>query len=182
MPRVYLTNDSYPELRDVPFGWARSVTWWRAIRHAGRHRDFLVFLASQLVFLLGLIALGFVIAAAAGLGPGASRIVHILCGGAALGVFGYLQVSWGGDMMRRHLRAVSEIARYACPGCGHSLFGHLQDQDERPRVRCPECAEEIEREVFDPPYRVPRRFHAFPPRIRAPHHGTPTGHPDADAD
>ena len=42
MPRVYLTNDSYPELRNLPLGWPRSRTWWRAIRHAmGGWRFFL---------------------------------------------------------------------------------------------------------------------------------------------
>jgi predicted RNA-binding Zn-ribbon protein involved in translation (DUF1610 family) len=78
--------------------------------------------------------------------------------------------------MRSHLRAVSEVARYACPGCGHSLVGHVGEEATKRRsdgatkgggeiapIRCPECAAMISRDLFEPPYRVPRQFRAFPP-------------------
>ncbi len=161
MPHLYLNNDSYPELRDIQPRWVRTLTWWRAITRAAGHADFWIFAATQIGLLGCFVLLDVVTVVAADLEPGRSRIVHIVFGVCALGVFSYLQVSWGGDMMRRHLRAVSEVARYACPGCGHSLFGHLgQGQGS---IRCPECGSEIDRDTFAPPYRVPARFRAFPP-------------------
>ena len=56
-------------------------------------------------------------------------------------------------------RAVSDIARYACPSCGQSLYGHLDDGQNL--VRCPECGTQIGRAIFEPPYRTPREFRAF---------------------
>ncbi len=161
MRRVYLTNESYPELREINRPFARTATWWRAIRRAAGHADFWVFVATQATVLAAFALLDAVTA-----GPGSPRIVHLVFGGAALAVFSYLQASWGGDMMRRHLRAVNETARFACPECGHSMVGHLAGGASP--VRCPECFAEIERSLFEPPFRVPRRFRAFPPRWRGP--------------
>jgi len=64
-------------------------------------------------------------------------------------------------MMRPHLRAVSPEARYACPCCGQSLYGHLSA--DGPTVQCPECATIVDKAVFDPPYPIPAAFKAFPP-------------------
>ena len=75
------------------------------------------------------------------------------------GVFSYLQTTWGGDIMRSHLRAVSDVARYACPACGQSLYGHIDD--ESPEVTCPECGARVKRAIFEPPYRTPKEFRAF---------------------
>ncbi len=166
MPRLYLTNDSYPELRDVAPHWARTVTWWKAILRAFGEPRFWAFLASQAACLVALVASAAAIESALDLG---SRIRPFLQGGAAmtwLCAFAYLQVSWGGDLMRSHLRAVSPVARYACPSCGHSLVGHLGDSaaaDPAAPIRCPECAAMVSRDLFEPPYRIPRRFRAFPP-------------------
>lgn len=161
-PRVYLSNDSYPELIDVPRRWATTVVWWRAIGHALRHGRFWVFVAVQVA---GLVALIVSIAAIGELGllPVAHEIwvTRLLVVGWVL-LFAYLQASWGGDMMRSHLRAVSDKARYACPLCGHSLAGHLDRGGDAP-VRCPECATVVGRDLFEPPYRVPDEFRAFPP-------------------
>ncbi len=63
--------------------------------------------------------------------------------------------------MRRHLRAVSDEAPQAIPGCGHSLFGHLDEGTSS--IRCPECGVVVPREVFGPRHRTPREFKAFPP-------------------
>ena len=62
-------------------------------------------------------------------------------------------------MMRSHLRAVSDIARYACPSCGQSLYGHIEDKSID--ITCPECGARVERAIFQPPYRTSREFRAF---------------------
>ena len=87
-------------------------------------------------------------------------LVFTFFGAGWLIVFAYLQISWGGDMMRSYLRAVSEKARYACPRCGHSLFGHLDGDADL--VRCPECGADVVRDVFDWPHPIPLRYRAFP--------------------
>ncbi len=156
--RLYLTNESYPELRGVRRGWSRSATWWRAIAHAARHAPFWVFVATQ-----ASIVVAFVIAdrmLVAFVGPEAERpALHVAIALGAFAVFSYLQTTWGGDMMRSHLRAVSDVARYACPACGQSLYGHIDD--ESPEITCPECGARVERAIFEVPYKTPREFRAF---------------------
>ncbi len=156
--RLYLTNESYPELRGVRPGWPRSRMWWRAFAHATRHAGMWVFAATQV-----LIVFGFVAADRAVLllidEQRIHGIAHVSFGVAAFMVFSYLQISWGGDIMRSHLRAVSDIARYACPNCGQSLYGHLDE--ESATVRCPECGLRIRRAIFEPPHRTPAEFRAF---------------------
>lgn len=120
MPRLYLTNDSYPELREIDAQWSRTRTWWRAIGHAIRHIDFWIFALTQLGLVIGIVLGGIGIAAVAGLDGASGRIVHLSFAIGALLVFCYLQISWGGDMMRRHLRAVSDVARYACPNAARA--------------------------------------------------------------
>jgi len=157
--RIYLNNDSYPELRGIRRGWTRSLTWWRAIARGMRHVDFWVFMATQAAILAAFVAADRAVVVFAGLEGAAATAVNTVFGLSGLFVFGYLQSSWGGDMMRSHLRAVSDIARYACPSCGQSLFGHLDDQPEF--VRCPECGSHVGRAIFEPPYRTPKEFRAF---------------------
>jgi predicted RNA-binding Zn-ribbon protein involved in translation (DUF1610 family) len=159
--RLYWNNDSFPELREVHPQWARTVTWWRAIRHGSRHADFWGFLGLQAAIAIGClladrVAISLIRPPAAG-----AAAVHTALLVVAVVVISYLQVSLGGDMMRRHLRSVSETARHACPACGQSLFGHLQGAGST--VRCPECAAEIDRRLFEPPYRVPKPYRLFPP-------------------
>jgi hypothetical protein len=160
VPRLYLSNESYPELREVRPRWMRSVTWWRAIGFSLRYRRFWGYVAAQVA-----IAAAFLMAARMALafgvgGDGPRRFVYGSFFLAWLLVFAYLQVSWGGDMMRSYLRAVSRRARHACPNCGHDLTGQLEGDAER--VRCPECGAELAREVFAWPYRIPPRYRAFP--------------------
>ncbi len=88
-----------------------------------------------------------------------------LTAGLGLALFCYLQISWGGDLMRPHLRAVSDVARYACPACGQSLYGHLGD--DRTMVQCPECGARVDRRTFAPPYPIAREFRVFPPWRRS---------------
>ncbi len=164
MPHVYLSSESYPELRDIGSRWARNVIWWRAFRRAFRHLDFWSLLLTQAGIVAAFIAADVLVVLTVDLRPAATRSVHAVAAVSALLVFGYLLVSWGGDIMRRHLRGVSDVARYACPGCGHSLVGHLDSNDER--LRCPECAARTSRETFEPPFPIPREYRVFPPRRR----------------
>ena len=149
--RIYLTNESYPELRGVRRGWSRSATWWRAIDHAARRARFWVFVATQASILAVLIVAIWMLVT--------WPVAQIAIALGAFAVFSYLQTTLGGDMMRSHLRAVSDVARYACPSCGQSLYGHIED--EIPQITCPECGAQVERAIFKPPYRTPREFRAF---------------------
>ncbi len=161
MRYLYLNNESYPELRNVHPRWSRTVTWWRAIAHAPRHADFWRFVGGQVLVVIAFVIADRVIVSTLGQGAWEARYTHLVFVVAALGAFCYLLASMGGDMMRRHLRAVSEVARYACPQCGQSLFGHLERADET--VRCPECFTHVTCDIFEPPFVVPSHFKVFPP-------------------
>jgi len=149
--RLYLTNESYPELRGIRRGWSRSATWWRAIAHATRHARFWVFVATQASVVVVFVAVNWLLVP--------WPVVQVAIGLFAFAVFSYLQTTWGGDIMRSHLRAVSDVARYACPSCGQSLYGHIDDESRE--ITCPECGSRVERAIFEVPYRVPREFQAF---------------------
>jgi DNA-directed RNA polymerase subunit RPC12/RpoP len=160
VPRVYLSNESYPELREVRPRWARSVIWWRAIAFSLRFRRFWGYVAAHVAIAGGFVAAARTVTALEVVGDRSGRSVYGTFALAWLLLFAYLQVSWGGDMMRSYLRAVSTRARRACPDCGHNLTGQLERAGDR--VRCPECGAETGREVFAWPYRIPSRYRAFP--------------------
>lgn len=123
-----------------------------------RYPHFWLFVATQAGILAGFIVADRLIVAFAG--PEAERpVLHAGLAIAAFLVFAYLQTTLGGDMMRSHLREMSEVARYACPRCGQSLFGHVERGAES--VTCPECGVGVDCAVFEPPYRTPTRFRAF---------------------
>ncbi len=156
--RLYLTNESYPELRGVRRGWTRSRTWWRAIARATRYGHFWVFVATQVSIVVAFVVADRLLVAFGGSGAQWPAL-HVAIALGAFAVFSYLQTSWGGDVMRSHLRAVSDVARYACPSCGQSLYGHIDG--ELPAVTCPECGARVERAIFEVPYKTPREFRAF---------------------
>jgi hypothetical protein len=162
MVRMYVDNDSFPEMRGIPPHLPRTRTWWRAIIRALRQGDLVRFGLVQLGILVLVL---FVAAIVARLTGWPAAWVHGVLVSVGCGVIAYLQISWGGDMMRRHLRGVSEIARFACPQCGHSLFGHWQEPppDDGGAVRCPECFCEVDRSLFEPPYAIPASCRMFPP-------------------
>lgn len=161
MPRLYLVNDSYPELREIRKQWSRTATWMRAIGHATRCRDFWFFVGVQAACIAAFTGVGIAAALLLRLNDRQAGILGTVLTVLAMALFSYLQASWGGDMMRSHLRAVSDTARYACPACGQSLLGHLDSEEAE--VRCAECGAIVGREVFDPPYPIPREFRVFPP-------------------
>ena len=160
--RLYLSNDSYPELREFHGGFvARLSVWTRAFMSAACEWPIWVCFALQFscnvigafwgLFLSELI-----------LGQIDLRwlLVGWICGVVPAGV---LALSWGGDIIRPHLRRHNLVARRACPGCGHTLtsqLGLLRDPDTT-SVRCPECGVSIPAEVFQPPFVLPRQFRAF---------------------
>jgi predicted RNA-binding Zn-ribbon protein involved in translation (DUF1610 family) len=160
VPRLYLSNDSYPELREVRPRWARTVIWWRAIALGVRQARFWGYMAAQIGTAVGCIVAARMFNAIDVAGAVPDPLVNWFLGAGWLLVFVYSQLSWGGDMMRSYLRAVSDKARYACPRCGHSLFGHLGGNVDS--VRCPECGAHVARDTFEWPYPIPLRFRAFP--------------------
>jgi DNA-directed RNA polymerase subunit RPC12/RpoP len=160
VPRLYLSNNSYPELREVRPRWAKTVTWWRAFALSFRQGRFWGFVAAQLGIAFCCFFSAHTLNAVDAARVVPDKLVNASFGAAWFLVFAYLQVSWGGDMMRSYLRAVSEKARYACPRCGHSLFGHLDGDTDR--VRCPECGADVAGDVFAWPHPIPPRYRAFP--------------------
>jgi DNA-directed RNA polymerase subunit RPC12/RpoP len=160
VPRLYLSNESYPELREIRPQWARTVTWWRAIGFSLRFGRFWRYVAVQVAIAAAFVVADRAIIALGLAGDLRSYRVHGGCAVAWLLLFAYFQVSWGGDMMRSYLRAVSTRARHACPNCGHNLVSHLERDPDR--IRCPECGIRVARDLFEWPYRIPPRYRAFP--------------------
>jgi hypothetical protein len=154
--RFYVSNHSYPELREMDSPWRRHVTWWRAFRSALGDLRFWRFFGIELLLLAGWFVLHRVLTAIASetLRP----LLDVGIGLAAITGWGVLALSWGGDLMRPHLRRVSALARDACPCCGHQLSSQIAEAADR--VRCPECGESSPRSAFEPPYRIPGRFRA----------------------
>jgi hypothetical protein len=77
MLRVYLTNDSYPELRNLPLGWSRSRTWWKAIHHAMGTWRFWGFAATQALLLGIFVAADGLTVAVAGLRGFSGLAAHV---------------------------------------------------------------------------------------------------------
>ena len=89
--RLYVNNDSFPELRDVYPWWARSRTWWRALVHAFRHRDFWQFAGIQLLIVLAAVGLDRVFVVP-DFTTTASKLGHAVILGLGLGLAAYLQL------------------------------------------------------------------------------------------
>jgi hypothetical protein len=159
MVRFYLSHDSYPEVREIESRWQRHLTWWRGLGSAAADARFWRFLAVQLILLAGWIALHAWLADRAWARGSVRMLSHVVCAAGAVATWGVLALSWGGDLIRPHLRRVSPIARSACPGCGHQLTGQLAGDE--PTIRCPECGAVLRRSVFEEPFAIPRQFRAI---------------------
>ena len=175
--RFYFTNDSYPELRAVESVWERHVTWWRAFGSSLRDRRLWLFLAAILAIYL----VWFVVTLA--LGPtmivGGVKVdpwkepLQIVLFWLAVALATVLSLTWGGEIMRPHLRRVNEKCRDACPECGHRMTGHLPPATTAvapsdpaaaanaravsPTFQCPECGTWLDPRPFHEPFFIHAR-------------------------
>ena len=156
MPRIYFSNESYPELREIESRWERHKTWYRAFGSAFGDWRFWRFWAVQLVILGGWFALDRYVSRVTDLPLVWEGFMHAVFLAGAVLLNALLTVTWGGDLMRPHLRRVSSSARDSCPECGHLLTGHLTEKGKM--ILCPECGGQIDSQVFDPPYRIPKKY------------------------
>jgi predicted RNA-binding Zn-ribbon protein involved in translation (DUF1610 family) len=154
--RLYVSNESYPELREIGSRWQRHLTWWRAFGSAFRDHRFWIFVAAQVVLVVGSWVLAVMLVLE---GPGGMN-VRALWVVLAMILSGLLTVTWGGDLIRPHLRRVSSLSRDACPACGHLLTSQRRSEGGR-SVRCPECGADVPRALFEQPHRIPPEFRAL---------------------
>jgi hypothetical protein len=123
MRRIYFTNDSYPELRNIPRGWSRQRAWMRAFRSGMRDVRLWAFFAMVILIVVGCAEIGIRIA----------RVVPVefreypVVGGFAVGLTMWcaLCVTVGGDLIRPHLRRTTPECGESCPYCGYALNAHL---------------------------------------------------------
>lgn len=162
--RVYLKNHSYPELREISTHRELHRTWFRALLTAWRDTPVLVFLAIQIVLnVLGPVILVMMVHRWS-LGSGSSGQFVLALPLAVIPMFASVLVAltWGGDLMRPHLRRASETARQSCPECGFLLGAHRRQalETNEQSVACPECATRVPLVVFEPPYPIPKACRA----------------------
>lgn len=154
--RFYVSNASYPEMRNIESRWQRHVTWWKAFLSATRDAriwGFLVVgvLAAVAAWIPWEFAIRFVKAS-----NGSRASIELLMGAGAVSAFvgwSVVALTLGGDLMRPHLRRVNPACRDACPECGYHLRSQLADDQSRV-VPCPECGKTWFRDAFESPYRI----------------------------
>lgn len=159
MPRIYFSNDSYPELREIESRWEQSKTWWRAFRSAFFDLRLWVFALVQILQWTAWWLIHRQLLGTLDLSTLQIQVVGGACLTLAIIVHALLTVTWGGDLMRPHLRRVSLIAREACPSCGYQLTSQLLGTKHL--IDCPECGESIPRESFAEPFPIPRPYRAW---------------------
>ncbi|MBL1216141.1 MAG: hypothetical protein D8M59_01450 [Planctomycetes bacterium] len=155
--RFYVSNESYPELREVQPKRKRHVVWWRAFRSAAHDVKFWRFLLCSwgicLLWLpvhIGVIGPRMIVNGT--LQDPWKDWVGFIVFFALVGSASYLALTWGGDIMRPHLRRVEPVCREACPGCGHRLTSQIAGNDET--IQCPECGRWWGRSPFEEPYQI----------------------------
>ncbi len=163
--RVYWTNESYPEMRPLPSRWLRHRVWWRAfwlVRRDPRIYAFLLIVACILVVFVWLTELLDDAIRARG---EAEVILQTAMAVLAVTLSGMLFLTWGGYIMRLHLRRASDRCRDCCPNCGYLLSGQLQaPAGESGTIRCPECGTAYEASEFRALQRVPPPLQTPRPR------------------
>jgi hypothetical protein len=93
MVRFYLSNDSYPEVREIDSRWQRHLTWWRAFRSAASDRRFWLFLLVQAILLAGWVLLHAWLTEHAWVRGSARMLVHVICAVGAVVTWGMLALS-----------------------------------------------------------------------------------------
>ena len=155
--RLYLTSDSFPEIRELTERRAR----WRLMARAAMSsirdvRMIALFIGMALAHVPALVVL--FLHSMRTVGQTTSLILATVVVLGWLLLSGAVFVALIGDLLRVHARATSLHARYACPNCGYGLRGLMEDADATASVRCPECAESVEVALCAPPYALPRRY------------------------
>lgn len=155
--RIYISNDSYPEMREVRSGGRRKL-WWRTFYAALRVRRFWVFAVTMLAIEGAVAIAAWTVPRWAGVHITNEHLWHV--GFVLLGGFIWmmLSLSWGGDIMRDVMRRCDERAGRSCPSCGQDLSGSPIVDDH---VACPECGDAIPRSAIEVPNRVPTKYLAF---------------------
>jgi len=152
--RIYITNESYPEIRNIKPGWQRHVTWWKAFLHALRDWRF------YLIFVLIIVIQIFPPVLFTWLQTTFPRqrwsipvtVVTSLIINLVLLIF---LLTWGGGIMRIHLRAADPRCASTCPECGYDLTSHLEEDSRT--IRCPECGTSFEKDSFHRVNSLPRK-------------------------
>lgn len=149
--RLYVTDESFPELREVASRWQRFFIWLRAFKSACLDWRLFALFGVLVIVTSALLIAGLYLAD--GLPRSAWGSAARLCIFSLPALIVIFTLStFGGELMRPHLRKVSESCRLACPTCGQSLRTQLESP--APLIRCPECGCETDRRPFTPPYRT----------------------------
>lgn len=151
--RWYLSNHSYPEMRAIESFWERHRTWWKAFGSSLNDPKMWGFLA--IAFSLACLggALNLLIDVNDLIGPhapSAGVIANLLSIFITIGAAVALSLTWGGDIIRPHLRRVNPRCRTSCPECGHCLISQLES--DRSIFQCPECGQWLNRRPFEEPF------------------------------
>ncbi len=151
--RWYLSNDSYPEMRSVESFWERHRTWWKAFGSSLNDPKMWGFLcvSFSLACLGGALNLLIDVSDLIGSrGDRATIAANLLCVFVTVGSAAALSLTWGGEIMRPHLRRVNVRCRQSCPECGFCMVSQLQSG--RGVFQCPECGQWLNRRPFEEPY------------------------------
>ncbi len=156
--RWYLSNYSYPEMRAIESFWERHRTWWRAFLSSLNDPKMWGFLliAFSLACLGG--ALNLLVDVQELMGSNsipAAVVANLVTLAVTIGAAVVLSLTWGGDIMRPHLRRANPRCRSACPECGFCLTSQLGSL--RPIFQCPECGQWLDRRPFEEPFPVNAR-------------------------
>ncbi len=153
--RWYLSNNSYPELRDMESFWERQRTWGRALLSSLSDQKMWGFLVVTISLACLGGALNLFVDLSDLLGsdsPPLVALVNLLCVAVTIGAAVVLSLTWGGDVIRPHLRRANPRCRAACPECGFCLTSQLQSG--RRVFQCPECGQWHNRRPFEEPYPI----------------------------